>query len=183
MSLARLGALLAATAGLALLGACSAVAPPRYAASVDNVMQLKRLPAGQWRMGTIAPPADYQRRCRLAAPVDGPDGQSIPHYIERAFNDEFKLAGIYADGATPLSGRLTKLAFDTFAGIGRGQWDIELTLRGASGRELTVSQHHEFGVSLDGVTACDQTARALQPAVQDLIQQAVAQPAFAQLIR
>jgi hypothetical protein len=169
--------------GLSLLGACSTVAPSRYAVSAENVVQLKRLPAGRWRMGTITPPPEYSGRCRLAAPIDGPDGLSIPQYIERAFNDEFKLAGVHADAAPAITGRLQRLSFDSFAGLGRGRWLIELTLRGTDGREMTVTQQHEFSVGFDGLAACEQTARALQPAVQDLIRQAIAQPTFATLAR
>lgn len=183
MPMARPGRWALLIAALAALSACTTATPGRYGASADNVMQLKRLPAARWRMGTLVTSSEFQKRCRLAAPIQGPDGLSVPQYIERAFNDEFKMAGLYADNAAPITGTLTRLAFDTFAGIGRGRWQIDLTLRGPGGQEIRLSQVHDFDVGLDGLAACEQTARALHPAVQDLIRQAIAHPGFVNLVR
>ena len=52
-----------------------------------------------------------------------------------------------------------------------------------NGKSIKVANRYEFESSLDPHVACDRTARALTPAVQDLIKKAVTDPQFGALLR
>ena len=53
----------------------------------------------------------------------------------------------------------------------------------SNGKTLSVDSHHPFSGNFVGEVACNQTAQALVPAVQDLIGQIVGHPDFAALLR
>jgi hypothetical protein len=84
------------------------------------------------------------------------------------------MAGAYSEtSTTQITGVLNKIDFSSASGV----WNLDLTL--ASGkRSLPVSEAYSFTSSFYGETACNQTAQALMPAVQDLIGKAVQQPGF-----
>jgi hypothetical protein len=63
-----------------------------------------------------------------------------------------------------------------------GGWDLGLTLKSSNGRSLAVAEHYVFTSSWFGETACNQTAQAMMPAVQNLIGKAVKSPQFRGLV-
>jgi hypothetical protein len=106
-------------------------------------------------------------------------------YIRKAFEDELKVAGIYA-AASPratISGTVKKLEFSSSRGLTGGSWDIEILLNSSNGRTLPVAEHYEFESGFVADTACKQTAEAYFPAVQNLIGKAVRSPEFKALIQ
>ena len=92
------------------------------------------------------------------------------------------MAGLYSEQNNPLYGEITKIAFSSTAGLTNGWWNIALTLKGTSGQSASTEVTYNFKSGFDAITACNQTAQALGPAVQDLIKQLVADPKFAALI-
>ncbi len=108
---------------------------------------------------------------------------TIPQFVEKAFNDELKFAGIYSDRGMALTGTLTKISFSSTKGLTNGNWDLSLTLTSSNGKSAHVESSYDFKSGFDAITACNQTAQALGPAVQDLIKKAVADPQFGGLIR
>ncbi|WP_152981043.1 hypothetical protein [Stenotrophomonas koreensis] len=107
---------------------------------------------------------------------------TIPQFVQKAINDELKMAGLYSEQNNPLYGEITKIAFSSTAGLTNGWWNIALTLKGTSGQSASTEVTYNFKSGFDAITACNQTAQALGPAVQDLIKQLVADPKFAALI-
>lgn len=48
---------------------------------------------------------------------------------------------------------------------------------------MVIENRYPFESGFDGITACNQTAQALAPAVQDLIKKTVTDTQFAALVR
>jgi hypothetical protein len=167
-----------------LVMGCAAMNAPRYSVSVDNSLALKKLEGCNARISSIKMAVQYNSSCRMAGQVNPPDGMTIPQFIEKAFNDELKNAGIYdASKGTALSGVLTKVGFSSTSGVTRGWWYLGLKLSTAGGKSMNAENNYEFESGFEGMTACYQTAQALGPAVQDLINKIVTDPKFAALLR
>lgn len=107
---------------------------------------------------------------------------TIPQFVTNAFNDELKMAGIYSDDAVKISGDITRIEFSSITGLTNGYWDIGLQLKSSNGKTLAVSNRYTFKSGFDAITACNATADALAPAVQDLIKATVTHPDFAKLL-
>lgn len=162
---------------------CSTMTPARYSVSVDNNMALKSYQGSTMDIVTIGAPEKYDSSCRMMGPIQASDGQTIPQFVNKAFNDEFKFAGVYGDGGAKLTGRLDKIAFSSSAGLTNGWWDLALTLSSANGQSMSVENKYDFKSGFDAITACNQTAQALGPAVQDLIKKTITDPRFKSLLR
>jgi hypothetical protein len=168
-----------------LLGACSTFTTPRYAINADTNVAIKAMNVKGVSVGTFTGPASFDNSCRAAGPLAPPDGMSHTEYIRKAFEDELKVAGAYADGAprVTLSGDVNKLSFSSARGLTGGTWDIAITLKSSNGRAMPVAEHYEFESGFVADTACKQTAEAYFPAVQDLIGKAVRSPEFRELLK
>ena len=165
---------------------CMTITPGRYSILVDNHQALKKYAGSQVRIAAMLTPVNYRASCRLiTGKILGPDGMSIAQYVEKAFNDELKLANIYSDNGVSLIGSLTEINFSSgHKGLlANGWWDLSLSLSSDNGKSMRVANRHEFQSSLDRYVACDRTAQALTPAVQDLIKKAVTDPQFGALLR
>ena len=170
---------------IAVLSAgCSTMTPARYSVSVDNNQALKQYQGSKARVASMASPASYDANCRLMGPIQASDGMSIPQFIEKAFNDEMKFAGIYdTQEGVVLTGTMNKIEFSSTSGLTNGWWDLGLTLSSSNGKSMSVENRYEFKSGFDAWTACSQTAQALGPAVQDLIKKIVTDAQFAALLR
>jgi len=103
--------------------------PARYSVSVDNNQALKQYQGSKARVASMASPASYDANCRLMGPIQASDGMSIPQFIEKAFNDEMKFAGIYdTQEGVVLTGTMNKIEFSSTSGLTNGWWDLGLTL-------------------------------------------------------
>jgi hypothetical protein len=163
--------------------ACSTMTPARYAVSVDNNQALKQYAGATVKVTSITATGPYDANCRLMGPIQASDGMTIPQFVEKAFNDELKFANVYSDTGVALNGSLTKLAFSSSSGLTNGVWDLSLTLTSTNGKSMSAASTYGFKSGFDAITACNQTAQALGPAVQDLIKKVVTDPQFAILIR
>jgi len=171
----------AALAGSLLVG-CTTMSGARYNVSVDNNQALKAYAGSAVRLAAMDS-VQYDPNCRLAGPIKPLDGMNIPELIQKAFNDEFKFADIYSDNGITLNGKMDKILFSSSAGITNGWWDLGVTLTSSNGRSMSASNRYEFKSGFDAMTACNHTAQALGPAIQDLIKKVVTDPAFGTLVR
>lgn len=167
---------------LSLLAGCSTMQPPRYAVSVDNIQELKKFDSAQVALSDFTLSTTFSANCRLMGPIEPADGLSIPKFIGNAFNDEFKMADIYSESDTQITGDIKKIEFSSVSGITNGYWDISIDLTSSNGNSLSVNNKYEFKSGFDAVTACNATADALSPAVQDLIKASIASPGFTDLL-
>src|SRR4249919_1848489 len=171
-------------AGVAVLMAgCSTMTPARYSVSMDNNQALKAYQGATMQLASVTAPGKYDANCRLMGPIQATDNMTIPQFVQKAFNDEFKFAGVYADSGTTLNGTLDRIAFSSTTGLTGGWWDLSITLNSSNGKSLKAENRYAFKSGFDAITACNQTAQALAPAVQDLIKKAVSDPQFGELLR
>jgi hypothetical protein len=166
-----------------LLSACSTMQPPRYAVSVDNIQQLKNYSNAKAEVVSLSQPANFSSNCRLMGPIEPADGLTFSQFISKAFNDEFKMAGIYSTDGVKITGDITKIEFSSITGLTNGYWDIGLKLKSLNGRSLSVSNKYTFKSGFDAITACNATADALSPAVQDLIKATINHSEFKGLLK
>ena len=108
---------------------------------------------------------------------------TVPQFVQKAFNDELKFANLYAEDGVTLDGNLTTIAFSSTSGLTNGWWELDLSLKSSKGKSMDVASLYEFKSGFDAITACNQTAQALGPAVQDLIKKTVTDPQFSALLR
>jgi len=170
-------------AAIALISGCSTMTPARYSMSVDNNQALKKLDGSKVRLAGVTSPANFDSNCRLMGPIQASDGMTIPQFVNKAFNDELKFAGLYADSGVSLTGSLNRIEFSSMTGLTSGYWHLGMELKSSNGRSMSFDNRYEFKSGFDAITACNQTAQALGPAVQDLIKKAVTNPEFAALVR
>lgn len=170
------------TTTLLMLSACSTMQPPRYAVSVDNIQQLKTFKGAKTEMVSLTQPESISVNCRLMGPVEPADGLSYAQFISKAFNDEFKMADIHSTDGTKITGSITKVKFSSVTGLTSGYWDIGLELKSSNGESLASENKYSFKSGFDAITACNATADALSPAVQDLIKATINDPKFKLLV-
>ena len=168
-----------------LIAGCSTYTTPRYAINADTNVTLKALGESKIGVGPFTGPTNFEPACRAAGPLAPPDGMSHTAYVKKAFEDELKVAGIYA-ADTPritISGTINKLEFSSARALTGGSWDIDLSLSSSNGKTMRTAEHYEFESGYSATTACKQTAEAYLPAVQDLIGKTVRAPEFKTLLK
>jgi len=166
---------------IAVLAGCSTYAAQRYAISADNVTALRTLNGKTPNVGpfTSSEPGQSEIMCRAVGPIKTPDGEPFADFIRKALVDELKIANAFAPTApVTLTGNLNSIDFSSASGT----WDISLTVQSSNGQAVTVAENYAYTSSFYGETACNQTAQALMPAVQNLIGNFVHGSAFQALI-
>ncbi len=178
-----------------ILSACSSYMPQRYSVSADNVAALKGVGASNINVAPFRlDVADFDNTCRVKHHILLPGDVSFESYIQKAFSDELKVAGVF-DDKTPvitLSGVVETLSFSSVPSDSmtmqsmksalKGSWDIGLRIKSSNGKSSVVSEHYEFTSGLLSDEACRQTADAFFPAVQDLIGKLVSSAKFKSLV-
>ena len=164
-----------------LLAGCSTYAADRYAVSMDSQEELQTVstaaPSRKVQVSTFSAnePGRTEIGCRGVGPIKTPDGESFEEYIRKALIDQLRLAQIYSpDGAIHISGRLDKIDFSSYEGI----WYLVVTVTNENNNSFVASENYDYQSSFVGETACNQTAQALMPAVQNLIRKIVSSPEF-----
>lgn len=118
-----------------------------------------------------APPASSHRASGSRGgplPLKTPDGETFEEFVRKALVDELKIAELYAAAApVVLTGRLDAIDFQSGADA---TWRIKVTL----------AEEYGYMSSYYGETACNQTAHALMPAVQNVVSKVVRHPDFTQ---
>lgn len=151
-----------------------------YGASVQNVdairtYNLKPIAIGKFESSK---PGNASITCRAAGPVAV--SPSFEAYIEKAFIDELKLAGIYDPSSKlVLTGKLEEIDFSS--GITDGNWSFTLTLTNARKESYTTKSTFGFSGSFVADKACQEVAQAFGPAVQKLVGDVVRDPRFRQI--
>ena len=166
---------------VSLLSGCSTYAASRYSVSTDNVVALRTLNGKTINVGAFSSsqPGQAEIMCRGVGPIKTPDGEPFCEYIKKALVDELRIANVFSTNApVTLTGNLDQIDFSSNSGT----WKIALTVKCSNGKFMTVSENYSYTSSFSGETACNQTAQALMPAVQNLVGKVVRSPDFAALI-
>jgi hypothetical protein len=175
--------LLVVVAVIVLSPGCSTYAASRYSISADNVRTLRTFKGQSVNVGAFsaATPGQTEIMCRGVGPIKTPDGEAFEHFMRKAFVDELTIAEIYSsDAPITITGRLD--AIDFSSGIG-ATWNIALTVTSSNGQSLSVLEEYRYTSSYYGETACNQTAQAFMPAVQNVVGKVIRHPNFPALLR
>jgi hypothetical protein len=165
---------------LVLVG-CSTYAVDRYSISADNVTAFRALDVEKISVGefTSFKPGLKEIMCRGVGPIKTPDGNSFAEYIRESFIDELQIAEIYSTVAPIiLTGHLENINFSS----ADGKWNLALTIKSSNEQSILVEEEYRYTTSFYGETACNQTAQALMPSVQNLIKKIVTNPNFPNLV-
>jgi hypothetical protein len=159
---------------------CSTYAVSRYSVSVENVTGLRKLNGQTINVGPFTAKGEASSiGCRAVGPIKTPDGEPFSQYVRKAFISELTMAEVYsAAAAVTLTGTLDHLDFSSTSGA----WQMGLTVSSSNGKSLHVEESYDFSSSFFGETACNQTAQAFMPGVQDLIGKLVRDPGFKTLL-
>jgi hypothetical protein len=170
---------LATLAAVAMLSGCAYNASP-YGASVKNVESIKFLNIKPVAVSKFesSKPGLASITCRAAGPVTV--SPSFESYIEKAFIDELKLAGVYDPASSVVvSGKLEEVDFSS--GMTDGKWLFTLVVSNARKESVSIKSVYGFSGSFVADKACQEVAQALGPAVQKLIEDVVRDPKFKQI--
>jgi len=164
----------------AVLHGCPTYTAKPYSPSAANAAALRRLDT-KINVGpfTSLQPDLGEMTCGAVGPITTPDGETYGVFIRKALVDELKSAAAFSERA-PIT--LTAFLNEIGASPTAGTWSLSLTLNSSNGQSLTVKEQYTFTPSWNAYTACQQTAQALGPAVQDLIAALVRHPEFRRLI-
>lgn len=166
---------------LAFLSGCSTYSAARYSINTDNVVALRALGGKTVNVGAFSAtkPGEKEIMCRGVGPIKTPDGEPFSEFIRKALVDEMRISNVFSVSApVTLTGNLDALDFSSAS----GGWNLTLTIKSTNGRSMTVSEQYSFTTSFYGETACNQTAQAFMPAVQNLVGKVVRSPDFAPLV-
>jgi len=167
-----------------LLSGCETPTTQRYAISADNNQAIRALNTTGVCVGDFSAPADFSATCRALGPLQVADGLTHTQYLRKAFEDELKVAGAFANGTArvSLTGKVNKLEFSSSRGLTGGSWTIGLTLTSSNGKSLTTSEYYEFDSGFAANEACRNTAEAFSRAVQNLVGKTIRNPSFSSLV-
>jgi hypothetical protein len=167
-----------------ILAGCETPTTQRYAISADNNQAIKSLGVTNIGVAPFIGPANFSANCRALGPMQVADGLSHTQYIQKAFEDELKIAGAFAPSGARvvLSGAISRLEFSSTRAVTGGSWTIDLSLKSSNGQALAVNEYYEFSSGFAANDACRNTAEAFSRAVQDLIGKTIRSPGFAGLV-
>jgi hypothetical protein len=166
-----------------LLSACETPTTQRYSILADNSLAIKSLKASGIGVGAFQPPAEFSETCRALGPLKVADNLTHTGYIQKAFEDELKLAGAFGTPSrVSLNGKINKLEFSSSHGLTGGYWKIDMTLASTNGQSMNVDEYYEFNSGFSAPEACRQTAEAFTRAVQNLVGKTVSDPKFKSLV-
>jgi len=168
-----------------MAGCTTTYVASRYSISADNVKTLRTFKGQTVNVGpfSAANPGQTEIKCRGrgGAPIRTPDGEAYEDFVRKAFVDDLTIAEIYSPNATiTIMGRLDAIDFSSFA---EASWNIGLTVTSSNGQSFSVFEDYRYPSSLDGAIACNATAQALMPAVQNVIGKVIRHPNFPALLR
>ncbi len=166
----------------AVVSGCSTYSANRYSISTDNVIALRGLNGQTVNVGSFSGTGDANKSeimCRGVGPIKTPDSEAFPEYVRKALLDELRIANVHSSSApVTLTGNLDSIDFSSNS----GNWSLALTVKSTNGKSLSLAESYKYTSSFYGETACNQTAQALMPAVQNLVGKLVRSPEFPSLL-
>ncbi|MGF6240168.1 MULTISPECIES: hypothetical protein [Paraburkholderia] len=183
--LIRVGGWLAPTL---LATACSVVAPP-YTPSIDNVQALKNAQTAQAHLGTFDSQAGTSNTYPVAVRANlmrSPVGDSFGPYLADAMTRELTMAGRLAP-QSDIEVKATLLKNNVDAGIATGEATVSarfvVTRAGAVRYDQVKTAGAKWDSSFAAAIAVPKAVQEYPTAVQNLLGQLYADPAFIQAIQ
>lgn len=122
-----------------LLSGCESPVTARYSILADNNVAIKGLGVGGIGVGSFTPPSTFDANCRAVGALQISDNLTHTQYIQKAFEDELKVAGAFAQ-ASPritLTGQIPRMEFSSTRALTGGSWAIDLVLTSSNARTFT----------------------------------------------
>ncbi len=170
------------------LVACSSLLtyqPPYYSVSADNTALLKKLGPASINIASFTNTAEFDSDCGITAgSVRMPGKLSFEGYMQQAFVDELKAAGMY-DTVTPkitLTGVVEQLSVFSRRDIYTSIWKIGLRVNSSNGQTVHVTYQYNFDAGFGSKADCRQIAESYMPAVQKILGKVIDAPEFLYLI-
>jgi len=166
---------------VAIATGCSTYAVNRYQPNADNVVVLKTFRGKTVAVGAFTSTGQSKTEitCRGFGPIKTPDGETYAEYLRKGFIAELESAEIYdVKAPVTLTANLDSIDFSATS----GHWRLGATMKSTNGKSVSATEDFKYTSSLYGETACNQTAQALLPAMQDLISKLVHSPDFPALL-
>lgn len=181
----------AAAVALTGLSACASLTTPPYQPANANVLTLQSIGGcqariGSFRTGTNTPARLENLQVRVHTLTSSVDG-SFASYLAEALRRELATAGCLApEAAAVIDGMLLENRLDA-NGINVGVTTVGASIRvvrdGRDAYERTLSVRHEWESSFVGAIAIPTAVANYAPAVQKLLAELFADPAFRAAIR
>jgi TonB family protein len=138
-----------------------------YKTTIQNTDALYKAKFSPFSIGEIKSDI-INPQCRgLSTPIiPTPTGK----YIQLAFNQELRKAGLFAYGKNVITGQILNLDVSTFHPVSNGFWYIKLELSSPiSPIKVVKSKKVEFPVELSAKNSCNNASDAFQVLIQQLI--------------
>lgn len=152
-----------------------------YNASADNVNMLRHFNKKIDLQDFTTSVNSSSIMCRMANRVVTPNGETFVSYIEKALEEELKMAGLYDESsAIKLTGHLNAISANSSFGA---NWSFNFTVKSNNGKSITVNTVSEYTTSFAAYYACEHNMpKAFKPAVQTLIKDILNHPDFESLL-
>jgi hypothetical protein len=171
-----------------LVTACSVVAPP-YSPSVDNIQALKNAQAAQAHLGTFDSQASMSNVYPVAVRANlmrSPVGDSFGPYLADAMTRELTMAGRLAP-QSDIEVKATLLKNSVDAGLAKGEALVSarfvVTRAGTVRYDQVKTASAQWDSSFAAAIAVPKAVEEYPNAVQNLLAQLYADPAFIQAIQ
>ena len=170
--------------GFLALAACDTTSSIPYKASTRNIITIQETfdDSSKVTIASVAYPSGYKPDllCRLLGDVDVGNGQSIPEYIQSAFEEELFDAGrLDYNSKIQIQMEVQKIAFST---VSPAYWEIGLRISSNSNNGYSISSKSGFSSSFSGYSACRNASAAFGPAVQSALHKIVSHRNFSRLV-
>lgn len=163
--------------------ACSGYTANTYSVSAENVVALRQLPSeNSINVGEFTSDLDFKKTlsCRGGAPLGVPGDKAFHEYIREALVTELMIAERFAPNApVTLTGKLNALDFESMG----GSWNLDVTFVSSNGKSISIKDSYSYESSIIADSACQQTAQAFMPAVQQMIKRLITHPDFKSLLQ
>ncbi len=160
---------------------CSSYSANRYSLSIDNVNRLEELTDKKINLGefTSSTPERTTIMCRGIGPIETPGRKTFEEFIKQSFKEELETANIFSNNAPIiLTGNLDHIDFSSNSGV----WYLSLSIKSSNGKSIMINENYNYDTSFFGEVACSNTAKALIPAVQNLIGKIINHQEFESLL-
>lgn len=167
----------------ALLFTGCGIKTSEYNASADNVSALRKYENIKIGVSsfTAVTPGQNSILCRLRDNVQTSTNEPFEKYIENAFKQDLKMAGIFDENSNiKISGNLRKIEAST---VGSAYWLIVMTVSSSNGKSFDVQTKREYGTAILANSACVNMGTSFEPSVKQLIGDIINHPKFPELLK
>ncbi len=167
---------------LFILGGCVSHAPRSF--NVDRNAEIKPMVVGNITVAPFRAPVRFDNVCRAAGPITPPNGKSFEFYLQKALAEKLKEHNLSSETAEKIAlfGELKVLVFSSTSNFSDAWWIGKIQVTSSNGKAIELGDRYDFRTSFGASKACQETADAYLPAVDQIIEKLVASKGFKQLL-